>query len=498
MNFEEIIKYRQKYPIINGSKDELFDAIISGSYNYDYALLTIGMISRNVEILFKDRYANMIIQIPSPFAWVGINFILLHFTNTKPSKLLTGIFNGKVSEHQSKRPPCDGNWYVLENKTDDFNDFLKNINMFINNKKVERRDLTVNDYSIFDIGNLNPVYYTEQAIKIRNELQESDYKLLKDIADIVSIPTDKDIEGKFIDSKHFEYPLVYDKLPIAKITRAIRLIKGDIIGLLVGDQPKFYLYNNDYKDVFIKAGNYCIIRVKDKKINNYLVTYLNDEKARLFFASTKRGISIPTLTKSDFGELKVIIPTDEMIKNADESMGYTMNSKKLSPYEINELIRNSYNADYKNESQKMINEDIVSAISKMKNKAIRELINDDLIEVEICFDKKAYKAAIILCGSILEAVLLDWLSEFENTDDILDVAKGEDGRDLELNKIIYKLKELVKPYWYESTKAHEIRKTRNMVHPKECIKNNTKVTLEECRKIINDLNDIIESKEIRS
>ena len=146
----------------------------------------------------------------------------------------------------------------------------------------------------------------------------------------------------------------------------------------------------------------------------------------------------------------------------------------------------------------MIGEDILSAISKMKNKAIRELINDDLNEVEVCFDNKAYKSAIILCGSILEAVLLDWLSEYENTDDILNVAKGEDGRDLELSKIIYKLKELVRPYWYESSKAHEIRKTRNMVHPKECIKNNTKVSVDECRKIINDLNDIIESKESRS
>lgn len=498
MNFEKILEYRQKYPIINGSKDKLFNAIIDGTYNYDFVLLTMGIISKNAEILFKDRYTDMIIQIPSPFAWVGIDFILLHFTNTKPVELLTGIFRGKVGERQKKRPPFDGNWYVLENKTEDFTDFLNNIDLFLHNKKVERNDLTVNDYSIFDIDNLNPFYYTKQAIKIRNELQESDYKLLKDIAELVSVPTDKDIEGKFIDSKHFEYPLVYDKLPVAKLTRAIRLIKGDIIGLLVGDQPKFYLYNNDFKDVFIKAGNYCIIRVKNKKNNNYLVTYLNDEKARLYFASTKRGMYIPTLTKSDFGELKVIIPSDEMIKNADESMEYTMNSKKLSPYEINELIRNSYKADYKNESQKMINEDIMSAISKMKNKAIREVINDDLNEVEICFDKKAYKAAIILCGSILEAVLLDWLSEYENTEDILDVAKSEDGRDLELSKIIYKLKELVRPYWYESSKAHEIRKTRNMVHPKECIKNNTKVSVDECRKIINDLNDIIESKESRS
>lgn len=498
MNFEEVLKKRQEYPLYPGNKDELYNAIINGTYNFDYALSTISVINANPRELLKDKYVDIIVQIPSPFVWVGLNFLLIHFTKTKPDKLLTGVYKGRVCERQDRRPPYDGNWYVYEKKTEDFNDFIENINFFINNKPIKRDDLIINDYSVFDINFINPFYYTEQAIKIRKELQDSDYKLLKEIADIISVPTDKDINAKYIDSKHFEYPLKYNELPTGKISRATKLKKGDIIGLLVGEQPKFYLYNNDYTDVFIKTGNYCIIRVKDKSINNYLVTYLNDSKARMYFASAKRGSIIPTMSKKDFGELKVIIPTPEMVKNADQSMNYIMNFKKLSPFEMNELIRNSYKANYKNESQRMINEDILNAISKMKNKAIRELINDDLNEVEVCFDNKAYKSAIILCGSILEAVLLDWLSEYENTEDILDVAKGEDGRDLELSKIISKLKELIRPYWYESSKAHEIRKTRNMVHPKECIKNNTRVSVEECRRIINDLNDIIESKESRS
>lgn len=499
MNFDKVLEYRQKYPIFSGGKDALYDAIIDESYNFDYALLTISMISKNANELFKNRYIDMLIQIPSPFAETGINFILLHFTNTKSEKFLTGIYKGKVCEKSTKKPPRDGNLHKAGDVTEDFHNFIDNINLFIKNESINRDDLNINDYSIFDINNLNPVFYTEQAIKIRKELKESDYKLLKDIADIISIPTDKDIEAKYIDYKHFEeYPLKVEELPKDKIARAIRVQKGDIIGSLIGDQHKFYLYVNDNKDVYINARNYCIIRVKDKSINNYLVSYLNDEKARMYFSYTNKGVAISVLTKGDLGELKVIIPTSDMIKNADEVMKYSMNSKKLSPYEINELIRSSYKMDYKNESQKMIGEDILSAISKMKNKAIRELINDDLNEVEVCFDNKAYKSAIILCGSILEAILLDWLSEYENTDDILDVAKGEDGRDLELSKIIRKLKELVRPYWYESSKAHEIRKTRNMVHPKECIKNNTKVSVDECRKIINDLNDIIESKESRS
>ena len=51
----------------------------------------------------------------------------------------------------------------------------------------------------------------------------------------------------------------------------------------------------------------------------------------------------------------------------------------------------------------MINEDIFSSISKIKNKDIQKLIKDDLNEVEVCFDNKIYKLAIVLCGSMKNA-----------------------------------------------------------------------------------------------
>ena len=292
MDFNKVLEYREKYPIFSGTKDALYDAIIDGSYKFDYALLTIGMISKNAYELFKDRFIDTLIQIPSPFAWVGINFILLHFNDKEPRKLLTGIYKGKLCEKQAKKSPREGNWHVVGKFTEDFNDFLDNINKFNKNEAINRVDLNVNDYSIFDINNLNPMFYTEQAIKIRKELKESDYKLLKEIADIISIPTDKDIEARYLDSKHFEYPLKTELLSKDRLSMAIKLEKGDIVGLLVGEQPKFYLYSNDDKNIYIKVGNYCIIRTKDKSMTNYLVSYLNDEKARMYFSYTKKGIYV--------------------------------------------------------------------------------------------------------------------------------------------------------------------------------------------------------------
>lgn len=36
-----------------------------------------------------------------------------------------------------------------------------------------------------------------------------------------------------------------------------------------------------------------------------------------------------------------------------------------------------------------------------------------MAELRTCFNSNAYKAAIILAGSILEAFLIDWLSKYK-------------------------------------------------------------------------------------
>lgn len=497
MDINKVIELREKYSIKNVREDLLIEKILKDEYEYDYAIIPLGILFKNVTAILENRYIDMFIQMPSFFCNTNINFILVHFSNNKPNNLLTGIFEGEIYENIKKEKDYKTSSFKKINGdiTEDFQAFLNDINNYLQNKKIVRNDLNTFEYSMFSKNNLNPLYYTKQAINIRKELENSDYKYLYELVDIITIPNEKNIIATYIDSKNFTYPLKYKDLKKTKINRAIKVEKGDIIGLLVGKEPKFYLYNENFENVYIKAGNYCILRCKNEKYRAYMVNYLNDEKARYYFSSTVHGVCIPILTKSDLKDLKIILPTEDMLKIADESQAYIMNQKMLTTYEINELIRESYKIQYTKESQKMISDDIINMISSMKIKVLKELINDDLNEVDVCFKNGAYKSAIILCGSILEAVLLDWLSEYENTTDISNLAIGEDGRDLELSKIIYKLKNIIKPYWYEANKAHEIRKTRNMVHPKECIKNNKKVTKIECEKIINDLMDILESKE---
>ena len=495
MNFEKLIELRRKYPFITGSHDDLYDAIINGVYEYDFALLTVSILSKYGKELLKEHYIDMLIQIPSPFEFTSINFCMIHLANSKPIDFLTGVYKGDVFLKYKKSSANVGGFGRVGQLTEEYEDFLNNINQYFSNKEINRDDLNVCSYSKFDDNYFNPVYYTKQAIKIREEYNENDYVLLKDFADITTIPTHKEIKARCLYSTNFTYPLKIFDIQEKEIKRAIKVEKYDIVGLLNGDRPKFYLYLEDYNDVFVNAGGYCIIKCRDKKYNSYLVNYLNDEKALTYFQSVNKGTYISHMSVKDLMDLKVLKPTEKMMKTADDSLKLLIDAKKMSIYDINQLLRENHQLEFEKESQKMIYDDLLKPISNLKFKVIKDLINDDLKEVEQCFEHDAYKAAIIMCGSILEAVLLDWLSEYEDADSILNVALNEEGRDLELSRIITKLKKFIKPYWYEASKAHEIRVTRNMVHPKECIKNNKKVDYEECKKIIDDLNEILAAKE---
>ena len=54
--------------------------------------------------------------------------------------------------------------------------------------------------------------------------------------------------------------------------------------------------------------------------------------------------------------------------------------------------------------------------SNFYNQDAKDIILRDMNELRSCFTSGTYKAAIILAGSILEAFLIDWLSEIHDKD----------------------------------------------------------------------------------
>ena len=137
-------------------------------------------------------------------------------------------------------------------------------------------------------------------------------------------------------------------------------------------------------------------------------------------------------------------------------------------------------------------------------KQVYELMLNDLNEIKSCLSVKAYKAAIILSGSVLEAFLLDWLSDRDGRDyfeePYMIEVMGEDEKihrekRSDLSTYIEQIKEIEKPNWMESSeKAHFIRRKRNNVHARLCLKEGTGINEKTCLSVIEYLREIIDTR----
>ena len=138
---------------------------------------------------------------------------------------------------------------------------------------------------------------------------------------------------------------------------------------------------------------------------------------------------------------------------------------------------------------------------KLNNeKLLRTHIDSDIEELKICYNNKAYKAMVIMAGAILEAFLIDWKSEIDKKNYFktnLKILK-EDGNEKRADLVDY-IKLLYDEYgekWKnEKEKADMIREKRNLVHVKLCLNKKEQITSDLCLEIIDNLKEIVESRE---
>lgn len=144
---------------------------------------------------------------------------------------------------------------------------------------------------------------------------------------------------------------------------------------------------------------------------------------------------------------------------------------------------------------------VLEGILLDKYRHVADVIREDMQELDLCFSVGAYKATLILAGSILEAFLLDWLSEKDGKDYfyepfLVEMEDGKGGFRL-VNKdnlfwYIKKIEEIEQPDWMEpENKADYIREKRNTVHVKLCLKKDIEINREICQKVIQYLTDIV-------
>ena len=128
----------------------------------------------------------------------------------------------------------------------------------------------------------------------------------------------------------------------------------------------------------------------------------------------------------------------------------------------------------------------------------KETLKDYLREIKNDIDAGAYYSATIVMGSVLEAFLIDWLSEIDGknyfkedyiiTDQKYNYQKRADLMDY-INIIQKK-----RPDWIDGArKATEIRKIRNLVHAKLYIEKGA-ISQEICYEMLNNLEVIIDNR----
>ncbi len=167
------------------------------------------------------------------------------------------------------------------------------------------------------------------------------------------------------------------------------------------------------------------------------------------------------------------------------------------------LLKNLKALSYKTEAVKELYK-IAFDFLNSEYKDLSNAISEDIKELDICYSAKAYKATLILAGSILEAFLLDWLSEIDGVNYFEEpykvLVRDKDGnthweKKEELYVYINNIEEIEHPEWMEaSEKAHFIRQKRNSVHAKIHLKHGYDINAFTCEKVISYLTYIIDTR----
>ena len=443
-------------------------------------------------------------------------YSIWHVSKMKSSSIKTSVFVSSVHIYRDEDYESDKPLEYNVPYTKKYLEYIKSIEDWIKTGSQPSDDKEYN-YFFNDIPNeefeknkaqLYARFYRKGLEKIRKLLVHQKIVELGEVADITIV--EGAVENKYEKVKtirtypDLSYPFDIENDVTTSYKTNLVLHRGDLIKarkgkyFLLDIEPPFELYAPCMSE---------IIRPKPEMISpEYLFFYLNGEINKRVLEL----MSIPLrLDGSKVGSFRSAGPRPVVLPEKEAAF-YETEFKKVSLRyyftEQQEKLNNPQTAEDALQSE------IINSIPLYQKGIVMNLIEKDVSELNACYKAKAYKATLIMAGSILEALLIDWLSEIDQKDYFSEdyrVKKWDknnkryvvdnEGNPVyikaELNDYIRIIKCLKHPEWMEeSRKAHEIRKNRNCVHAKLCLKEGIQITEELCKKVIQYLNDVIESR----
>lgn len=467
---------------------------------------------------FEKRYNIAgVFELGSPYASTGVHMTLVQAVSSPVEVLNVGIFNGAVYDRRNNFA-IKGTLETPVEYFEKFQLYIKEIENWINNGITPDSDPNGQyEFNAIPIEEVNPKrrdpsYYSRKVIEVRTLLEKEDTLRLGDVADILSSREDRKSHErvKRLKVSELKYPLDIYNVGYAKPTNIV-VKHGDIIFPTIGDAKPFLFYGESEEPIYAPP-NTAVIKCREI-LPEYLYLFLISDTAVHILNSITVGTTIRQVRMEDLVKLPIPKPTQEEQKyRVDFEILTSLEVRKYGSFEeqqrarlekYHELLSKIQNKEKKAEAiEDILNVEMASKIKVHNEEQLRRFLTDDLRELNTCYKGKAYKATLILAGSILEAVLIDWLSEIHHKDYfnedymITDRRTGREKR-ADLIDYINEIKYIERPRWMEeATKAHEIRKKRNLVHAKLCI-NSDEINEDVCKQVIDYLRDVLKTRGVQ-
>lgn len=519
LNIHSHIEERKKYPIEKAKFDTLVEKINQQELRENVFfvvpegfLFTLCNKQRDVFEL-KYKIAG-VFDMGAPYLNTAVNMTLVHAVPHPVSEMKVGIFTGDVFNRKRFKMDIGEGIATPQEYYNEFNEYVYKIEKWITDGIVPDNDEDGRyEYNSITIEEVDPKkrypkYYSKQALEIRKLLVNEKAVLLSEVADIVRPFEDRHSSEvvKRVKGIDLKYPMNIKAIQKAKPTNII-LQKGDIIFPVVGNATP-YLYNEESNERIYANPNTIVIKCRDI-LPEYLYLYLISETAKSVLEAVTSYGSIKCILVQQLANLPVILPVFDKQKYISDfellsglaSRQYNIETGEFNAYyaKLKEIQEHTLKAE---SIEDILNVEVLSKIKVHNEQQLRDFLTDDLKELNTCYKGKAYKATLILAGSILEAVLIDWLSEihhtnyFEHDYIVTDQRTGKEKR-ADLVDYINEIKYIERPRWMsEATKAHEIRKKRNLVHAKLCLKSED-INDEVCLQVIQYLKDVLKTRGIK-
>ena len=483
VDLSSIINHRRAYPVSSNLFDSELNYVTDVlKFAKEVALLvfpaTVLNSSRRQtaelrQLLFEHWNVFGIFEIGDTFfPETSIRLFLLYLRQTHPSRIRFGEFKGRVAA-----APTSYRAYLAAIEQIITTDILPP-------SRSEFRFYEI-DASTFDNSQLNPQFYDPELTENEEKIHRERWKALGEEIAEVKMPTRIDKPARTLSPQNFVYPFP-KHIPVTEKSTNITLKQWDIVISSLDVSKAFLILEPPPDDVRPSPLTHVIRPRSDLISPYYLLLYLTSDTARKYALRRKRGSVFARTDLETLRNFPIVIPsrqTQEQSRHLFERLFLRKDDDPIS--EINKFLFAPQRLPPKAIQREFILE-VIANLQHEKKQLISELLVNDFQEIDNCLSVGAHKSCLILCGSVLEAVLVDWLSEIEQKDYF------DSGDRLFLGMLVEKLRRPLGETYYK--KARRIVQGRNLIHVKQMLKSTQPIVATTCRGVINDLKDVLRQR----